>query len=212
MPRIGGWVRPVSRVDASAQAAAAGDSDGSRIDTDALLCAVGGGNLAAFENLYDAVAPQVFGLVRRVLADPAQAEEVTQEVFMELWRTADRYDPSLGKATSWTLRLAHSRAVDRVRAARASRERDLKVGARQHTVAYDDVNEQVEARLEAQDVRGCLEGLSDVQRESVQLAFYGGHTYPEVAELLSVPLGTVKTRLRDGLGRLRDCLGARDGS
>ncbi len=199
MPRIGGWVRPGPQISPSS-----GTPGG---DPDALLPAVARGDLAAFETLYDAVAPQVFGLVRRVLADPAQAEEVTQEVFMELWRTADRYDPALGRATSWTLRLAHSRAVDRVRASRASRERDLKVGARQQSVPYDDVSEQVENRLETQDLRTCLDTLSDLQRQSVELAFYRGHTYPEVAGLLSVPLGTVKTRLRDGLGRLRDCLG-----
>ncbi len=169
--------------------------------------AVARGDLAAFEALYDTMAPQVYGLVRRVLIDPAQAEEVTQEVFVELWRTADRYDPTLGRAASWTLRMAHSRAVDRVRASRASRERDLKVVAGQHSIAYDDVNEQVEANLEAEQVRTCLQGLTDVQRESVELAYYGGYSYPEVAGLLSVPLGTVKTRLRDGLARLRDCLG-----
>jgi RNA polymerase sigma-70 factor (ECF subfamily) len=103
--------------------------------------------------------------------------------------------------------MAHRRAIDRVRSSQAAHDRDQRVARRDQVTAYDEVAEHVEARLEAQQVRRCLEQLTDLQRESVTLAYYGGHTYREVSELLQVPLGTVKTRMRDGLIRLRDCLG-----
>jgi RNA polymerase sigma-70 factor (ECF subfamily) len=165
------------------------------------------GNEDAFEVLYQRVAGQVLGLVRRVLRDPAQSEEVAQEVLVEVWRTAPRFDRTRGSASAWILTMAHARAVDRVRSAQAAAARDETVGRRQHGREYDEVAEEVEVRLEQQAVRSCLGTLTDVQREAVQLAYYGGHTYREVAELLDTPLGTVKTRLRDGLIRLRDCLG-----
>ncbi|ARF81549.1 RNA polymerase sigma factor SigK OS=Kitasatospora aureofaciens OX=1894 GN=GCM10010502_54020 PE=3 SV=1 [Kitasatospora aureofaciens] len=165
------------------------------------------GDQEAFSRLYDAVAGPVLGLVRRVLRDPAQSEEVTQEVMFELWRTASRYEPQRGEVLPWVLTMAHRRAVDRVRAAQASADRDQRAAARSHTPAFDEVAEQVENRLEREQVRRCLEALTELQRESVTLAYYRGYTYPEVAELLGTPLGTVKTRMRDGLIRLRDCLG-----
>jgi RNA polymerase sigma-70 factor, ECF subfamily len=102
--------------------------------------------------------------------------------------------------------LAHRRAVDRVRSAQASAAREKRVPAA--VPSYDHVAEEVEARLEAQRVRRCMDSLTGLQRESVTLAYYGGYTYREVAGVLGVPLGTVKTRMRDGLIRLRDCLGA----
>jgi RNA polymerase sigma-70 factor (ECF subfamily) len=179
-------------------------------DTDALgalVTQVARGDEAAFEALFRRTAGPVLGVVRRVLRDPAQSEEVAQEVMVEVWRTATRFDASRGSATTWIMTMAHARAVDRVRSAQASRDRDERVGRRDSVREYDEVAEEVEVRLEQQAVRGCLGGLTDLQRESVQLAYYGGYTYREVAELLDVPLGTVKTRLRDGLIRLRDCLG-----
>jgi RNA polymerase sigma-70 factor, ECF subfamily len=174
---------------------------------DALVARVGRGDERAFEELYDVVCPQVFGLVRRVLRDPAQAEEVTQEVFLEIWRTGTRFDPTRGRAMTWLMTIAHARAVDRVRSAQASTDRDLKVGQRDYDVPHDQVSEAVEARFEQVQVQRCLEGLTELQRESLSLAYFGGYTYSEVAELLSTPLGTVKTRLRDGLIRMRDCMG-----
>ena len=174
---------------------------------DEVMARVSRGDEHAFERLYDAVSAQVHGLIRRVLRDPAQAEEVTQEVFLEIWRTATRFDAGRGKATTWVMTMAHARAVDRVRSAQASTDRDIKVGQRDITAAYDEVSEAVESRLEQVQVRRCLGGLTELQRESVTLAYYGGYTYSEVADLLSVPLGTVKTRLRDGLIRMRDCMG-----
>jgi RNA polymerase sigma-70 factor (ECF subfamily) len=174
---------------------------------DELLTLVARGDGPAFEVLYDEVANSVFGVIRRVLRDPAQSEEVTQEVLVEVWRTATRFDPERGSATTWILTMAHRRAIDRVRSSQASQDRDLRVATRDHVRDYDQVAEQVEARLEQEQVRRCLGQLTDLQRESITLAYYGGHTYREVAELLDLPLGTVKTRLRDGLIRLRDCLG-----
>lgn len=177
------------------------------VTVDDLLLRVAGGDAPAFEVLYDRVANSIYGVVRRVLRDPAQSEEVTQEVLIEVWRSASRFDAARGTATTWIHTMAHRRAIDRVRSAQASHDRDQRVARRDHVPAYDEVAERVEARLEQQHVRRCLEQLTELQRESVTLAYYGGHTYREVAVLLDVPLGTVKTRMRDGLIRLRDCLG-----
>jgi RNA polymerase sigma-70 factor, ECF subfamily len=174
---------------------------------DELLARVARGDEAAFAALYDELAPRVFGLARRVLRDPAQAEEVAQEALVEVWRTAGRYDPSRGSATSWALTIAHRRAVDRVRSEQASAERERRVATQE--VPYDDVVEQATARLERQQVQRCLKGLTDLQREAITLAYYRGYTYREVAQLLGAALPTIKTRMRDGLIRLRDCLGVR---
>ncbi|WTX01153.1 ECF RNA polymerase sigma factor SigK (plasmid) [Streptomycetaceae bacterium NBC_01309] len=177
------------------------------VDADALLCRVAKGDEAAFGDLYDALAGPVLALVRKVVRDPAQSEEVVQEVMLDLWRTAARYDPERGSAATWTMTLAHRRAVDRVRSAQAAHDREQQAAAKDGNVAYDPVVEQVETRFEQRQVRRCLETLTPVQHESVTLAYYGGLTYREVSERLKLPLGTVKTRLRDGLIRLRDCLG-----
>jgi RNA polymerase sigma-70 factor (ECF subfamily) len=172
-----------------------------------LLALVARGDEAAFGRLYDLAAGMVFGLVRRVLRDEAQSEEVFQEVMLEVWRTASRFDQDRGKATTWMMTMAHRRAVDRVRSAQASANRDERVAAMTVDTPFDEVVEQVTDRIEQRKVRRCLSSLTDLQRESVLLAYYQGYSYPEVSTLLSVPLGTVKTRMRDGLIRLRACLG-----
>jgi RNA polymerase sigma-70 factor (ECF subfamily) len=155
--------------------------------------------------VYDQAAAAVLGTVRRVLRDPAQSEEVMQEVLLEVWRTAARFDPSSGSATAWIMTLAHRRAVDRVRSEQRAGERELR--AARASIEFDEVTDAVEARLEHERVRRCLAALTDLQRESVTMAYYGGYSYAEVAKLLGVAVGTVKTRMRDGLIRLRDCLG-----
>jgi RNA polymerase sigma-70 factor, ECF subfamily len=175
-------------------------------DLAGLLARVARGDQAAFATVYDRCAEQVFGLVRRVVRDPAQSEEVTQEVMLEVWRTASRFDPYRGSAMAWLTTMAHRRAVDRVRSGLAAAQREARAATAE--ADYDVVAEEVETRLDAQRVRRCLETLTELQRESVTLAYYGGYTYREVAGLLGVAVGTVKTRMRDGLIRLRDCVGA----
>jgi RNA polymerase sigma-70 factor (ECF subfamily) len=174
-------------------------------DLGALLGQVARGDEAAFRVLYDRAAGQVLGTVRRVLRDPAQSEEVMQEVLLEVWRTAARFDPEAGSAAAWIMTLAHRRAVDRVRSENSAARRELRAAVQ--AVDYDQVSEAVETSLEHERVRRCLTTLTDLQREAVTLAYYQGYTYGEVAELLGVAVGTVKTRMRDGLIRLRDCLG-----
>lgn len=171
-----------------------------------LMAKVALGDERAFDQLYDLVSPQVYGLVRKVLQNPAQAEEVTQEVLIELWRTATRFDPSRGSLTTWVLTLAHRRAVDRVRSERASTDRDRDVTAGSASVAYDQVEDEVIDKLEHERVKRCMGSLTQLQREAVMLAYYAGHTYREVADLLGANLATIKTRMRDGLIRMRDCL------
>ncbi len=172
-----------------------------------LMARVARGDTAAFSELYDAMAPRVYGLVRRVLRNPAQSEEVTQEVLVEVWRTASRYDARRGSVTSWVLTMAHRRAIDRVRSEQAATDREQVVAATSADVAYDAVSEAATTRLESEQVRRCLGSLTELQRESVTLAYYGGYSYREVAELLDANLATVKARMRDGLIRMRDCLG-----
>lgn len=176
-------------------------------DLPELMGRVALGDQEAFTAVFEAVSGPVLGLVRTVLRDPAQSEEVAQEVLVEVWRTAARYEPSRGSVLAWVMTLAHRRAVDRVRSEQAAANREKRVALLEHTATYDEVVEQVESRLEREQVRRCLRGLTELQRQSVDLAYYRGLTYREVAELLAVPLGTVKARMRDGLIRLRDCLG-----
>lgn len=176
-------------------------------DTEELLERVARGDQPAFAQLYDRHSAQVLGLVTRVLRDPAQSEEVAQEVMVEIWRKAGDYAATRGSVQSWILTVAHRRAVDRVRSEQATSDRESRAGRLSPDRPFDEVAEGTVEKLERERVRHCLSGLTDLQRESVTLAYYSGHTYREVAELLHSPLGTVKTRLRDGLIRLRDCLG-----
>ncbi len=176
------------------------------VDPDDLLVRVARGDETAFAALYDVLGATVFGMARRVIRDPARAEEVAQEVFLQVWQTAARFDPARGTAKSWVLTLAHRRAVDAVRHDQAATNRensyDWSPG-----VDHDQVLETVTIRLEHEQVRRCLEGLTELQREAVNLAYYQGYTYAEVAQVLGANPATVKTRMRDGLVRLRDCMG-----
>jgi RNA polymerase sigma-70 factor (ECF subfamily) len=172
-----------------------------------LLGQVARGDQAAFGRLYDLMSGKVFGLIRRVLRDEAQSEEVFQEVMLEVWRKASRFDAALGSPSAWIMTIAHRRAVDRVRSAQAAGDREVEAARLEVCTPFDNTSEQVAGRLEQRQVRRCLSMLTSLQRESVLLAYYQGYSYPEVASLLRIPLGTVKTRMRDGLIRLRDCMG-----
>jgi RNA polymerase sigma-70 factor (ECF subfamily) len=172
-----------------------------------LLEKIATGDQAAFAELYDSLSARVFGLIKRLLRDHSQSEEVLQEVFLEVWQTAPRFDPNKGAATTWIFTMAHRRAVDRVRASQSSRNRDTRIGIRDHATEYDQVAESIEVRVEHERVAKAMLRLTELQRQAVSLAYYGGYSHSEVAQLLSVPIGTVKTRLRDGMIRLRDELG-----
>lgn len=177
-----------------------------------LMQRAGRGDQDAFAELYDATAGLVHGIVVRVVRDPAQSEEVAQEVFVEIWRLAPRFDGTRGTVTSWMATMAHRRAVDRVRSEQSSRDRVEREGAKvvvdDHDAAAEPVVARDHAEFERRRVRKALDRLTDMQREAVELAYFGGHTYREVAVLLGEPEGTIKTRIRDGMIRLRDELGA----
>jgi RNA polymerase sigma-70 factor (ECF subfamily) len=170
-----------------------------------LIARTARGDAIAFEELYDQIAAPVFGIAQRVIRDPAQSEEVAQEVLLEVWRTASRFDHTKGSAMAWVMVLAHRRAVDRVRSVHREAERERRSAT--SSIPFDAVAEAVETTLDQERVRRCLAALTELQRESVMLAYYGGYTYGQVAALLGVAIGTVKTRMRDALIRLRDCLG-----
>jgi RNA polymerase sigma-70 factor, ECF subfamily len=174
---------------------------------DDLLVAAGRGDEAAFGQLYYRLSPAVFGLAKRVVRDPTLAEDVCQDVFASVWRLATRYDPAKGSAQTWVLTLTHRRAVDVVRSDEAASRRETDTLT--HEPPFDSVHEQAATRIEREQVRRCLGVLTEVQREVVLLAYYRGHTYAEVSALLQTNLSTIKTRMRDGLVRLRDCLGGR---
>lgn len=182
-------------------------ADGTGPDLSALLKRSALGDREAFAALYDATASRVFGLAVRVVRDRAQAEEVTQEVFLDLWRQSSRFDPARGSASSWILTIAHRKAVDRVRSAEASTRREETYEARQHHVPHDTTAEAAHASLEARRVRHALHELTPAQRQAIELAYFDGYTHTEVARMLDLPLGTAKTRIRDGLIRLRDFMG-----
>ncbi len=174
-----------------------------------LLVRTADGDRDAFSQLYDLMASRMLGLIVRILVDRAQSEEVLQEVFLEAWQSASRFAPNKGRGRTWLLTIAHRRAIDRVRASQSATDRDIRVGRQNLGGDYDAVAEQVELHIEAEQVNAALAGLSDTQRETLMLAYFGGYSQSEIAVLTGAPLGTVKTRMRDGLARLRDRLGVR---
>ncbi|WP_328540421.1 ECF RNA polymerase sigma factor SigK [Streptomyces sp. NBC_00344] len=175
---------------------------------DSLLVQAARGDQKAFAGVYDALTGPVMGLARRILLDEAQAEEVTQDVMIEVWRTADRFRPERGAAKSWVLTLAHRRAVERVRSAQAGAERERKAALLNAPTPFDEVSEAVTGREERARVHRCLADLGKHHRLPLVLAYYQGLTCAEVAAALSTPAGTVKSRMRSGLRKLRACLEA----
>ena len=183
------------------------DDTQTEVALESLMHDVAGGDQSAFAELYDRTAPRVLGLVKRVLVDHAQSEEVAQEVFLEIWRTATKFDSARGSAMSWILTMTHRRAVDRVRSSQSGHDRDERIGLRDIEPSFDHVSESVEIRIEHERVKRAMAQLTEFQRQAISLAYYGGYSHTEVAGLLGIPVGTVKTRLRDGMIRLRDEMG-----
>lgn len=199
-PAAGGPARFASGDDGTGAA-------GSAPTAEQLLGEVAKGDERAFEQLYELVAAPLFGLVQRVVRDAAQSEEIAQEVLVEVWRTATQYRSDRGSALNWILTLSHRRAVDRVRSAQSRRDRETRRASEDYHRPFDEVTDAVAARWEQRQLRRCLSTLTHLQHESVVLTYYRGYTHRQAAGLLQAPLGTIKTRLRDGLIRLRDCLG-----
>ena len=176
-------------------------------DLDALLHRVARRDADAFAALYDHTRTRVYGLVTRVLRDSGYSEETTQEVYLEVWRTADAYDSAKGSALSWLMTMAHRRAIDRVRAEQSATQRESRYGASILDPPRDVVAESAIAADERRRVVECLDGLTDIQRQCIEMAYYGGLTYTEVSQRLSANLSTIKSRMRDALRGLRNCLG-----
>lgn len=177
-------------------------------ELDALLRQVATQDVDAFAAFYDQTRSRVFGLVTRVLRDPGYSEETTQEIYLQVWRTAGNYDPAAGTPMSWLMTLAHRRAVDRVRSEQAASTRESRYGAASLEPPADHVADTVILSEERRQVNDCLATLTDTQRECIQLAYYEGLTYAQVSERLSANLATVKSRMRDAIRGLRRCLGA----
>ncbi|MFJ6001299.1 ECF RNA polymerase sigma factor SigK [Arthrobacter sp. NPDC092385] len=205
LPILSAHVRPAT--PGASKASARTGADGQACDVGALLLRVADREVQAFDELYACTSRRVYGLVRKVLVDAEMSAETTQDVFLALWLGgAARFDPAVGSGMSWIMTLAHRRAVDKVRVEESHRARDLRWGIKNHDVDYDQVADTVVQRAEMDAVRASLSVLSGVQREAIDLAYYAGMTYVQVADHLGVPVPTAKTRIRDGIARLRACL------
>jgi RNA polymerase sigma-70 factor, ECF subfamily len=173
----------------------------------ALLGRAARGHEDAFAELYDETCDRVYGLIVRVIRSPELAEEVTQEVYVEIWRQAARYAAERGSVLAWMTTIAHRRAVDRIRSESSDAARDQRYARLNAEREVDRVWDGVSRRIDVARVRKGLETLTEIQREALTLAYFGGYTHTQVASLLGLPLGTAKTRIRDGLIGLRDALG-----
>lgn len=173
----------------------------------ALLERVAGGDQDAFAEFYRLTSRRVYGMARRVLIDPELSEDTTQEVYLQVWQNAAKFDSASGSPLAWLMTISHRRAVDKVRSSQSASDREAKYGASSQDIDHDSVSDEVGGRLEAEAVVRCLGTLTETQQESVRLAYYGGLTYREVAEKLNAAVPTIKSRIRDGLIRLKSCLG-----
>jgi RNA polymerase sigma-70 factor (ECF subfamily) len=167
-----------------------------------LVVAIGRFHQAALAEAYRRHAGATFGLGLRIVVDRSLAEEVVQEVFLRLWNDPEKYDPARGSLRSYLLAQTHGRSVDLVRSESSRRVREERDARRTAASGYDLEREVWDLTL-AEQVRGALEQLSENERAAIELAYFGGHTYREVAVMLDEPEGTVKSRIRAGLGRLR---------
>ena len=164
------------------------------------------GDAAAFARLYDHIAPNVLGLTLQILHDQAQAEEVTQEVFIEVWQHAADFDPAKGSAKSWILRRARLRAIDRVRSAIATMKRDDREAFLVASIKKESVEDEALRNVQRHAVRTALEIIGEPHKTAILLAYFGDMTHAELAEATGVALGTAKTHVRDGLRKLEKIL------
>lgn len=171
-------------------------------DTD-LLVAIRGGDRVAFAELYRRTSRQLLGYVQQRVIDHAQSEEVLQEVFLEVWENAARFDPERAKASGWLHAIAHHRAIDRIRSAQKARERDLRIGIRDHDEAEHLVDDHIDQVADSATLREAMHQLTPLQREVIMLRYLKDLSVVETAQLLDVNVSTVKTRIRDGLVRMR---------
>lgn len=174
----------------------------------ALIRRIATGDQGALAELYDSTSRQVYGLVLRILSDTGAAEEVTLEVFTQVWKRADSYDLSRGTPTAWLCTMARSRAIDRLRSGAQERRRAEPLESVSATAASDSVDPETSAADAERRirVRAALDSLPVEQREAIELAYFGGYSHSEIAEQLGHPLGTVKTRIRLAMVRLRETL------
>lgn len=178
-----------------------------RLTPEALLMASARGDERAFAELYAAFAPWVHGLACRILRDAHLAEEVTQEVFRQVWQSSGAFDPARGSALAWVMTVAHRRAVDRVRSEGAGRRRDAAhADDESRLMSYDETSTVTLAPIEAESVRAALADLTAAQRRALELAYFEGYTHLEISNLMECPAGTAKGRIHDGLARLRASL------
>ena len=195
---------PVAAPAAGTGSAATGADLNRQLGT--LLGQIADGDRAAFAEFYRLTSRRVFGMARRVLIDLELSEDATQEVFLQVWQKAGAFDAAAGSPLAWLMTVSHRRAVDKVRSAQASTDREAKYGAISQEIDHDSVSDEVGSRLDAEAVVRCLGTLTETQQESVRLAYYGGLTYREVAERFNSAIPTIKSRIRDGLIRLKTCL------
>lgn len=181
------------------------------VDPDRLLESVRAGDKVAFAELYDVLAPQVLGLTTHILRDRTQAEEVTQEVFVEVWLSAHTFDSHRGSAKSWVLRLAKSRAIDRLRSWRSSQARDTDDFHSQLTTWVAAAEDEAQQRLESEELQELIDSIGEPHRSALMLAYFGELTHQEIADATGVALGTAKTRVRDGLQKLRKAVSLKGG-
>ncbi|KAA9083775.1 sigma-70 family RNA polymerase sigma factor [Microbacterium radiodurans] len=173
------------------------------VDLGALMARVAEGDCAAFAQLYDATSRAAFGLALRVTNSHHLAEEVVQEVFLQVWKDAASFDLAKGRPKSWILMLTHRRAVDCVRAVRAATDRDLADGARVAATPGADIIDELHLRRQVDELRLHMSTLSEAQQQVLALAYFSGHTQAEIAAMMGQPLGTIKSRMRDAITRLR---------
>lgn len=181
------------------------------VDPDRLLTSVRAGDKAAFAELYDVLAPQVLGLATHILRDRAQAEEVTQEVFVEVWQNAHTFDPARGSAKAWILRLTKSRSIDRLRSWRSAQARDTEDFNRQLTTWVVAAEDEAQQRLESEELQELIDSIGEPHRSALMLAYFGELSHQEIADATGVALGTAKTRVRDGLQKLRKAVTVKGG-